>query len=153
MNTPLITGAPTLPVLLLALLAGACGLGQDQDGDTGTDTAADLQDTVDARDVDTEPRCCHLDTPSCECTRIGGSRDEDGNCEEVCDVHHGGWTLRTDENGCLYWHIPEDTPFCSELEEEEPEPVLEEDLEPVPESFPEEDPEPVVEPVPDTGTD
>ena len=139
-----------ITALLLAALAASC-----KDGGSGTDADADdaeHEDAGDAQDPTFEPHCCPLDPPSCDCPHIGGTPDERGECATVCDVEPEGWIRMVDDDGCLYWRIPDDARSCSG-EEEDPEPA--EDDPETSEDGPEpaEETEASPEPPPDADTD
>ena len=131
--------------LCAALAIGAAGCRTGRTTDENGDAATEVEEPADvpAEDIEHEPHCCPLDSPSCDCPRIGGSPDEHGRCATVCGVLPEGWTVRVDDNGCLYWHIPGDAGSCVE----EPDPVPDEALEPMAE--PSEELEPAAEPAED----
>ena len=134
--------------ILLPFLVLSCGQG-GSGGEDASDTAAEEPaETVDAPgdlgDPDDGFRCCELGTPSCECTGAGGSPGQPGGCHDICDMQPGGWITMIDDNGCLYWHVPDGTPTCSEPPVEEVEEAAEPAEDGSPEPGPEvEEPEPV----------
>jgi hypothetical protein len=125
--------------LILAVSAPACKTGGSghPDADAQSD-AGDAQEVTpgDVHDPAHEPHCCPLDVPSCDCTHVGGAPDERGECATVCNVRPEGWMRMIDDDGCFYWHIPDDAPWCGEEGEEEPEPAeeVEEGPEPPPDA-------------------
>jgi hypothetical protein len=130
-----------LPVtaLILAVSVPACKTGGSPDADAQSD-ASDVEEVTpgDAHDPAHEPHCCPLDVPSCDCTHVGGTPDERGECATVCNVRPEGWMRMIDDEGCFYWHIPADAGSCGEELEQEPEA----DGEPEPAEEVEEGPEP-----------
>ena len=129
--------------LLLVASTPACRTGGSDDPEADAlDETADPQDeaSADAGDPAHEPHCCPLDSPSCDCPHIGGVPDERGECATVCNVRPEGWIRMIDDEGCFYWHIPEDADSCTEDGDEETEPAAEDEPEPAEEA--EESPEP-----------
>jgi hypothetical protein len=131
--------AQTLVIAAALVLGGAgCKPGKTTDEDGDASTEVDEPAAEPSADIEYEPHCCPLDSPSCDCPHIGGSPDEHGRCATVCNVLPDGWIIRVDDNGCLYWHIPEDAGSCTE----EPDPVPDDALEPVAEPLDETEPGP-----------
>ena len=48
--------------------------------------------------------CCEIESPTCDCFQIGGTRDHRlpsaFQCEAICDAVPYGWERSEDENGC-----------------------------------------------------
>lgn len=85
--------------LVLAATIAACG-----DDDDGAGSA------IDAAPPDSAVACCPIETPTCNCFGIGGTRDLNQSdpglqCAAICDAEPDGWVEDTDENGCpiLRW--------------------------------------------------
>ena len=68
--------------------------GADAGADGGAGTLADAGSVI----------CCPMAAgPSCDCTKIGGTADDNGNCPSVCDAAPVGWKKIVDDNGCPKW--------------------------------------------------
>ena len=84
--------------------------GKPSDGDPDGAVAGETSGTPDTADLPDVPpdvpqaKCCPIaPAPSCDCTKLGGSPLENGNCPSVCDAAPVGWKKTTDEHGCPMW--------------------------------------------------
>ena len=99
----------TLSFLLLLM---ACTPSEPSDGpaDSGAADVFAASDVVDVVDVpettvqsDAAPRCCAMETPSCECFQTGARDALTDRCVRICDAAPTGVTRMIGDDGCPYW--------------------------------------------------
>jgi hypothetical protein len=87
----------------LAVIVGGCASKSSSTDATPSDTGADLgRDTpADTRDAPSSMIvCCPIETPTCDCFGLGGTRNGNDACPKICDAAPINWQMRTDSNGC-----------------------------------------------------
>jgi hypothetical protein len=81
------------------------------DGSATTDATTD----ADAKSGEVAAVCCAVETPSCNCFNVGGSRNQFGACPQICDASPkpDDWKMSTDQNGCPILQQTASTYVCN----------------------------------------